>query len=118
MSYKVERTSSGKVIFEANISVEGHGFHLIYGEADNGYWCCITNWDVGGKMASPDNFHYNRAQLEIYGIAPHEAVALAHAIADLAKGYQSETDKWLTRMMADCTGTSMPDMEDELDGPC
>lgn len=117
MDFKLERIFKASVIFEASIAVNEHSFLLIYGEDINGYWCCIPNWDVGGKMSSPDHIHYNQQQLEIYGIEPADARGVAQAIAQVAKDHQPQQTAMDKLLEALGHSGVEPDEGDELDGP-
>lgn len=101
MDYQIEQTGKASVIFEASIAIDGKGFLLIYGEGLSGYWCSIPNWDIGGKMSSPDDLYFNKQQLESYGLESTSAKGLAEAIRVLAKGHQSKWDKFFASLQKD-----------------
>ena len=76
---------SAEVMFEANISVKGTGYLVIYGKHVNGYFCCIPNWEIGCEMAEPSDTFYNADQLRSVGIGSEAAKGIAEAISILAE---------------------------------
>ena len=51
MGFKIENIFKAKTVFEANISIGGCTYLIIYGEHINGAFCCIPNWGWGCEMS-------------------------------------------------------------------
>lgn len=72
-------------IFEADISVNGQSYLIIYGKHINGYFCCIPNWNIGCEMAEPIDTYYNANKLNKAGIRATTAEAIAKEIYLISK---------------------------------
>lgn len=84
MKFKVERSFSAKVIFEASIAIGDYSYLMIYGKHVNGYFCSVPGWKWGCEMAAPNEVAYNRNQLIDCGTNDYVAQALAEAIQNIA----------------------------------
>ena len=77
------RVTQAKALFEADVSVNGYSYLVIYGKHINGYYCCIPNWQVGCEMAEPSDTFYNTERLQGAGIHGDTARELAKAIREI-----------------------------------
>ena len=78
-----------EVLFEANISVNGQGYLVIYGKHINGYFCCIPNWNIGCEMAEPKDTFYNSQRLQETGVSVKTANEISRAIRQLSQERKS-----------------------------
>lgn len=71
--------------YEADLSLNGNSYHVIFGRHINGWFLCIPNHQIGVELAHPSDRFWNQESLVHAGISVKEAKAIAGALKELAE---------------------------------
>lgn len=76
--------SIGPAVAFCRVSVDADGlnFNVIYGNYENGHFCCIPNHGIGCDLSSPADTFYNTEALQRHGLSAVAAKTIAAAIME------------------------------------